>query len=245
MRREANISFDMPLPPHRVCNHPKGGRKMNHHLQRKRQQKFRSTYKGIDNGEYHWTNGVICHLVKHCFKCGLQVIVIFSQHFDIPAQLEKFTIISQYVSLSSFDLTSRSETSPYIFGELYKPRFRGRFSQGAISRQAQSSETKISAYGKKGWLYITRTGKRIKLKNTLKPYCYEKINTKFASDYHSPCYGHRGQTCSFMMPDKAAYAVPSMAESEKWQSNTKRAMGGKRSPDILKAFTRRCVWDLL
>ena len=31
----------------------------------------------------------------------------------------------------------------------------------------------------------------------------------------------------------------------KWQSNTRRALGGKSSPDIIKAFTRRCVWDSL
>ena len=27
------------------------------------------------------------------------------------------------------------------------------------------------------------------------------------------------------------------------QSSTKRALGGKDGPDIMKAFTRRCVWD--
>lgn len=60
-----------------------------------------------------------------------------------------------------------------------------------------------------------KNGKRIKLKKYITPVLLLNINAIFASDYHSPCYGHRGQTCSFTMPDKAAYAVPSMAESEK------------------------------
>ena len=38
---------------------------------------------------------------------------------------------------------------PTFLENYISPRFRSRFSQGAISRQAQSPETKISAYGKR------------------------------------------------------------------------------------------------
>ena len=56
---------------------------------------------------------------------------------------------NEQLSLKAIRWRSRPETSSNIFGELYKPRFQSRFSQGAISRQAQSPETKISAYGKR------------------------------------------------------------------------------------------------
>ena len=42
---------------------------------------------------------------------------------------------------------------------------------------------------------------------------------------------------------EAAYAVPSMAESHNDKAVQSWALGGKYSPDIMKAFTRRCVWD--
>ena len=51
--------------------------------------------------------------------------------------------------VKSIDGESRSETSSDIFGELYNPRFRSRFSQGAISRQAQSPSTEIFVDGKR------------------------------------------------------------------------------------------------
>ena len=57
--------------------------------------------------------------------------------------------VKRTIIVKSIDGESRSETSSDIFGELYKSRFRRRFSQGAISRQAQSPETKIPAYGKR------------------------------------------------------------------------------------------------
>ena len=62
---------------------------------------------------------------------------------DICAKIKRTIIVK------SIDGESRPETSSDIFGELYNPRFRSRFSQGAISRQAQSPETKIPAYGKR------------------------------------------------------------------------------------------------
>lgn len=57
--------------------------------------------------------------------------------------------VKRTIIVKSIDGESRPETSSDIFGELYNPCFRSRFYQGTISRQAQSPETKIPAYGKR------------------------------------------------------------------------------------------------
>lgn len=77
------------------------------------------------------------------------------QPIDRTSSCFVVSFVKRTVIIKSIDGESRSETSSDIFGELYWPRFRRRFSQDTISRQAQSPETKIPAYGKRaGSIYV-------------------------------------------------------------------------------------------
>ena len=94
------------------------------------------------NHSWYFRNALVRANYQNVQKGIMRTSNRTSSHFVI-------SYVKRTIIVKSIDGESRSKTSSDIFGELYKPRFRSRFSQGAISRQAQSPETKISAYGKR------------------------------------------------------------------------------------------------